>query len=83
MKLAIVILGLLACSMAVPIKRQAYYRSPMYVPHTQRLMYVQYVQPAQPNARSNGVATFVAGDSVATGSYIKGLLVSRSFKSFL
>lgn len=73
MKIAIVILGLLACSMAVPVKRQAYYRPAMYVPHTQRLMYVQYVQPAQPNARSNGVATFVAGDSVATGSYVKGL----------
>lgn len=73
MKIAIVILGLLACSIAVPVKRQAYYR-PMYVPQ-QRLMYVQYVQPAHPNSRSNGVATFVAGDSVATGSYIKGLLV--------
>uniref|UniRef100_T1GDE9 DUF4794 domain-containing protein n=1 Tax=Megaselia scalaris TaxID=36166 RepID=T1GDE9_MEGSC len=70
MKVAIVILGLLACSMAVPVKRQAY-RPVMYVPHAQRLMYVQYVQPAQPNARSNGVATFVAGDSVATGSYVK------------
>lgn len=74
MKVAIVVLGLLACSMAVPVKRQAY-RPVMYVPHAQRLMYVQYVQPAQPNARSNGVATFVAGDSVATGSYVKGTCI--------
>lgn len=53
----------------VYLQQPAYYTSP------QRMMYVQYVQPARPYARSTQAAeALVAGETVATGTYLNGKL---------
>lgn len=51
-----------------------YYQQPAaYYTAPQRMMYVQYVQPARPFARSTQAAeALVAGETVATGTYLKG-----------
>ncbi|XP_012155705.1 uncharacterized protein LOC101459947 isoform X1 [Ceratitis capitata] len=72
----IVICGLVACSQALPAKKRlAYYQQPaaaQYYAAPQRMMFMRYVQPTYGNARSHqAAAALVAGDSVATGTYLQ------------
>ncbi|XP_073839238.1 uncharacterized protein [Musca autumnalis] len=70
----IAIVGLVASSSALPAKkRMVYFQQPAaYYTAPQRMMYVQYVQPARPYARSTQAAeALVAGETVATGTYLK------------
>jgi len=70
----IVILGLVSVGSAVPAKkRMVYYQEPrQWYSAPQRMMYVQYVQPSTTHARSAQAAeALVAGESVATGTYLK------------
>lgn len=69
-----VIASLCADSESLPAKkRMVYYQQPtQWYAAPQRLMYVQYVQPSRTHARSTqAAAALVAGDSVATGTYLK------------
>uniref|UniRef100_A0A1I8QB60 Translation initiation factor IF-2 n=2 Tax=Stomoxys calcitrans TaxID=35570 RepID=A0A1I8QB60_STOCA len=69
----IVVVGLIASGSALPAKkRMIYYQQPaQYYANPQRMMYVQYVQPARPYARSTQAAeALVAGETVATGTYL-------------
>uniref|UniRef100_A0A034VDE9 Uncharacterized protein n=1 Tax=Bactrocera dorsalis TaxID=27457 RepID=A0A034VDE9_BACDO len=73
----IVICGLVACSQALPAKKRlAYYQQPaaaQYYAAPQRMMFMRYVQPSFGTARSHqAAAALVAGDSVATGTYLQG-----------
>ncbi|XP_053956711.1 skin secretory protein xP2 isoform X2 [Anastrepha ludens] len=72
----IVVCGLVACSQALPAKKRlAYYPQPaaaQYYAAPQRMMFMRYVQPSYGNARSHqAAAALVAGDSVATGTYLQ------------
>ncbi|XP_050333644.1 skin secretory protein xP2 isoform X1 [Bactrocera neohumeralis] len=72
----IVICGLVACSQALPAKKRlAYYQQPaaaQYYAAPQRMMFMRYVQPSFGTARSHqAAAALVAGDSVATGTYLQ------------
>ncbi|XP_061386891.1 uncharacterized protein LOC133321837 [Musca vetustissima] len=70
----IAIVALVASGSALPAKkRMVYYQQPTaYYTAPQRMMYVQYVQPARPFARSTQAAeALVAGETVATGTYLK------------
>nr|XP_036216798.1 skin secretory protein xP2 isoform X1 [Bactrocera oleae] len=72
----IVICGLVACSQALPAKKRlAYYQQPAAAPYyatPQRMMFMRYVQPTFGAARSHqAAAALVAGDSVATGTYLQ------------
>lgn len=70
----VVIVGLVASSSALPAKkRMVYFQQPsQYYAGPQRMMYVQYVQPSRPFARSTQAAeALVAGESVATGTYLQ------------
>lgn len=45
----------------------------------QRIMYMQYVQPGRTHARSTQAASaLVAGETVATGTYLKGKQVTST-----
>uniref|UniRef100_A0A0K8UEX9 DUF4794 domain-containing protein n=2 Tax=Bactrocera latifrons TaxID=174628 RepID=A0A0K8UEX9_BACLA len=73
----IVICGLVACTQALPAKKRlAYYQQPaaaQYYAGPQRMMFMRYVQPSFGSARSHqAAAALVAGDSVATGTYLQG-----------
>ncbi|KAH8419594.1 hypothetical protein KR222_008127 [Zaprionus bogoriensis] len=75
----VVIVGLVACADALPArKRMVYYQQPAAAEWyasgpQQRIMYMQYVQPGRTHARSTQAASaLVAGETVATGTYLKG-----------
>ncbi|XP_067642416.1 uncharacterized protein [Eurosta solidaginis] len=72
----IVICGLVACSQALPAQRLTYYQQPAAAPYyaaPQHMMFMRYVQPSYGHAGSQQAATtLVAGDSVATGTYVQG-----------
>ncbi|XP_017491188.1 PREDICTED: uncharacterized protein LOC108379354 isoform X1 [Rhagoletis zephyria] len=79
----IVICGLVACSQALPAKKRlAYYPQPaaaQYYAAPQRMMFMRYVQPSYGNARSHqAAAALVAGDSVATGTYLQDCIHTGS-----
>lgn len=61
-----------------------YYQRPaQYYAAPQRMMYVQYMHPS-PFARSTqGAEALVAGESVATGTYLEGTLSSRFLTKLL
>ncbi|XP_011292085.1 uncharacterized protein LOC101894541 isoform X2 [Musca domestica] len=70
----IAVVALVAGASTLPAKkRMVYYQQPAaYYTAPQRMMYVQYVQPARPFARSTQAAeALVAGETVATGTYLK------------
>ena len=71
----VVIVGFVAQCSALPAKnRMVYLQQPQWYGAPQRMMYVQYVQPSssRTHARSTqAAAALVAGDSVATGTYLK------------
>jgi len=49
----------------------------------QRIMYMQYVQPGRTHARSTQAASaLVAGETVATGTYLKGKQTEFSWVQF-
>lgn len=72
--ISVVILGFITNSSTLPArKRMVYVHQQPQWPRVgpQRMMYVQYVQPSHIHARSTqAAAALVAGDSVATGSYL-------------
>lgn len=61
-----------------------YYQRPaQYYAAPQRMMYVQYMHPS-PFARSTqGAEALVAGESVATGTYLKGTLFQWPYLTVL
>ena len=71
----VVIVGFVANGSALPAKnRMVYLQQPQWYGAPQRMMYVQYVQPSssRTHARSTqAAAALVAGESVATGTYLK------------
>ncbi|KAH8360439.1 hypothetical protein KR200_004877 [Drosophila serrata] len=73
------IAGIVASLDALPArKRMVYYQQPAAAEWyggapQQRFMYMQYVQPGRTHARSTQAASaLVAGETVATGTYLKG-----------
>ncbi|XP_037934260.1 magnetosome-associated protein MamJ isoform X2 [Teleopsis dalmanni] len=72
--LIVVIVGLAGTGSALPAKkRMVYYQQPaQWYSGPQRMMYVQYVQPSRTHARSTqAAAALVAGESVATSTYLE------------
>ncbi|XP_017956822.1 uncharacterized protein LOC108651539 isoform X4 [Drosophila navojoa] len=74
----LVIVGFVASGDALPArKRMVYYQQPAAAEWygsapQQRIMYMQYVQPGRTHARSTQAASaLVAGETVATGTYLK------------
>ncbi|BFF96813.1 translation initiation factor IF-2 [Drosophila madeirensis] len=74
----LVIAGFVASGDALPArKRMVYYQQPAAAEWygsapQQRIMYMQYVQPGRTHARSTQAASaLVAGETVATGTYLK------------
>ncbi|XP_064544850.1 uncharacterized protein LOC135432896 isoform X4 [Drosophila montana] len=74
----LVIVGFVASGDALPArKRMAFYQQPAAAEWygaapQQRIMYMQYVQPGRTHARSTQAASaLVAGETVATGTYLK------------
>ncbi|KAH8270562.1 hypothetical protein KR018_011594 [Drosophila ironensis] len=74
----LLIAGIAATGDALPSrKRMVYYQQPAAAEWygaapSQRIMYMQYVQPGRTHARSTQAASaLVAGETVATGTYLK------------
>ncbi|XP_032598961.1 translation initiation factor IF-2 isoform X2 [Drosophila grimshawi] len=83
--LLVIVVGFVASGDALPArKRMAYYQQPVAAEWygaapQQRIMYMQYVQPGRTHARSTQAASaLVAGESVATGTYLKETEVALS-----